>query len=176
MFDGSCRSGQNRHIPVCSRDRAGTTRSPHFHRNFLENPQHGLACAGAGGLGVVATWFLPNSLEDLLALALAGAVGYASILNLPLRRREAKDRLEAVSSKFTQVRPLFVGTNQALTGLADGTVFTVLLSRSKHVCIARCATPLRHLRLNATTCITAFRDRAQRLRVPIPAMMARLEP
>ncbi len=55
---------------------------------------------------MVATWFLPNSLEDLLALALAGAVGYASILNLPLRRREAKDRLEAVSTKFTQVRTL----------------------------------------------------------------------
>lgn len=52
---------------------------------------------------MVATWFLPNSLEDLLALALAGAVGYASILNLPLRRREAKDRLEAVSTKFTKV-------------------------------------------------------------------------
>ena len=58
---------------------------------------------GAGGLGVIATWFLPNTLEDFLALALAGAVGYASILNLPLRRREAKDRLEAVSGEFAQV-------------------------------------------------------------------------
>ena len=72
---------------------------------FLTTPRS-LALAGAGGLGVVATWFLPSTLEDFLALALAGAVGYASILNLPLRRREAKDRLDAVSAKFIQVRPV----------------------------------------------------------------------
>lgn len=61
------------------------------------------ALAGAGGLGVVATWFLPTTLEDLLALALAASVGYASILNLPLRRREAKDRLDAVAEDYSQV-------------------------------------------------------------------------
>ena len=60
--------------------------------------------AGAGGLGVVATWFLPSTLEDLLALALAGAVGYASILNLPLRRREAKDKLEEIAGAYAKVR------------------------------------------------------------------------
>ena len=61
------------------------------------------AAAGAGGFGVVATWFLPSTLEDFLALALAGAVGYVSILNLPLRRREAKDKLEAVAGDYVKV-------------------------------------------------------------------------
>ena len=53
---------------------------------------------------MIATWFLPTTLEDALALALAASVGYASILSLPLRRREAKDKLEAVASDYGQVR------------------------------------------------------------------------
>jgi small GTP-binding protein len=50
--------------------------------------------AGAGAMGLVLTSVLPTTLEDLLALALAGAVGYASVLSLPLRRTEAKRKLE----------------------------------------------------------------------------------
>lgn len=60
--------------------------------------------AGAGGIGVVATWFLPTTLEDGLALALAATIGYTSILSLPLRRREAKDKLEEVASSYGQAR------------------------------------------------------------------------
>jgi small GTP-binding protein len=55
--------------------------------------------AGAAGIGVVLTTVLPSTLEDLLALALAGAVGYASLLNLPLRRAEAKRKVEAAAAE-----------------------------------------------------------------------------
>jgi len=53
--------------------------------------------AGAGVVGVFLTTVLPTTLEDLLAIALSAAIGYASILNLPLRRAETKKKLEAVT-------------------------------------------------------------------------------
>ncbi|KFM26711.1 Uncharacterized protein in xynA 3'region [Auxenochlorella protothecoides] len=53
--------------------------------------------AGAGVAGFFATTILPTTLEDLLALALASAVGYVSVVNLPLRRAEAKRRLEELT-------------------------------------------------------------------------------
>jgi hypothetical protein len=59
---------------------------------------------GAAGLGFVLTWFLPTTQEDLLALAIAGLVGYVSVLNLPLRRMEAKSKLERVANGFVKVR------------------------------------------------------------------------
>ena len=58
--------------------------------------------AGAGAFGVVLTTVLPTTLEDLLALALAGAIGYASVLSLPLRRAEAKRKLEQAAQKTAQ--------------------------------------------------------------------------
>jgi hypothetical protein len=58
----------------------------------------------AGAVGVVLTSVLPSTLEDLLALAFAAALGYASLLNLPLRRAEAKRKLEAIGSKYVEVR------------------------------------------------------------------------
>ncbi len=62
-------------------------------------------CAtGALGLGWLSTWFLSGTLEDLLALGLAAAVAYVSVVNLPLKRREAKDRLHELCSDFVQVR------------------------------------------------------------------------
>ncbi len=54
-------------------------------------------------VGVVATWILPTTLEDLLAIGLAGLVGYVALLNLPLRRAEAKGKLERVANNFIQV-------------------------------------------------------------------------
>lgn len=59
--------------------------------------------AGAAGLGVVSTFFLPNTLEDLLAVAVGGAVGYAALLNLPLKRGDAKEKLTRVATNFAQV-------------------------------------------------------------------------
>jgi hypothetical protein len=60
--------------------------------------------AGAGALGVLLTSVLPTTVEDLLALALSAAVGYASILNLPMRRAEAKRKLEATTVAVAEVR------------------------------------------------------------------------
>ena len=61
--------------------------------------------AGAAGLGVVSTFFLPNTLEDLLAVAVGGAVGYAALLNLPLKRGDAKEKLTRVATNFAEVTP-----------------------------------------------------------------------
>ena len=58
-------------------------------------------------VGVVATWILPSTLEDILAIVLAGLAGYVALLNLPLRRAEAKGKLERVASNFIQVRNMF---------------------------------------------------------------------
>ena len=58
-------------------------------------------------VGVVATWILPNTLEDILAIVLAGLAGYVALLNLPLRRAEAKGKLERVANNFIQVRNTF---------------------------------------------------------------------
>lgn len=51
------------------------------------------------------TVFLPSTLEDVLAVALAGLLGYVALLNLPLRRAEAKAKLEKVASNFITVGP-----------------------------------------------------------------------
>ena len=59
--------------------------------------------AGAGAFGVLMTAVLPTTVEDLLALSLAAMVGYVSILNLPMRRAEAKRKLEHVTNTFAQV-------------------------------------------------------------------------
>jgi hypothetical protein len=58
--------------------------------------------AGAGAFGVLLTTVLPTTVEDLLALALASMVGYVSILNLPMRRAEAKRKLEQATTTFAQ--------------------------------------------------------------------------
>jgi hypothetical protein len=55
-------------------------------------------------VGVVLTWVLPTTLEDALAIVLAGLAGYVALLNLPLRRAEAKAKLERVANNFIQVR------------------------------------------------------------------------
>lgn len=66
--------------------------------------------AGAGVIGVVATWILPSTLEDILAIVLAGLAGYVALLNLPLRRAEAKAKLEKVANNFIQVRHVLTST------------------------------------------------------------------
>ncbi|PRW59965.1 putative transmembrane GTPase FZO- chloroplastic isoform A [Chlorella sorokiniana] len=58
--------------------------------------------AGAGAFGVLLTAVLPTTVEDLLAMCLAAMVGYVSILNLPMRRAEAKRKLEHTTSAFAQ--------------------------------------------------------------------------
>ena len=60
-------------------------------------------CAGAGVLGIISTFVLPNTLEDLFALAIGGLVGYAALLNLPLRRNDAKEKLQRAATDFAEV-------------------------------------------------------------------------
>jgi GTP-binding protein EngB required for normal cell division len=57
--------------------------------------------AGAGAFGLVLTSVLPTALEDLLALGLAAAAGYASVLNLPLRRAAAKNKVDAAAAELS---------------------------------------------------------------------------
>jgi len=47
----------------------------------------------AAALVLIATSFLDNLLEDALALTVGGALVYAGLLSVPLKRSEAKDRL-----------------------------------------------------------------------------------
>ena len=49
------------------------------------------------------TFILPSTLEDLLAIAIGGLVGYAALLNLPLRRNDAKEKLQRAASNFIEV-------------------------------------------------------------------------
>jgi len=62
-----------------------------------------LNSSGAGGLGVASTFFLPNTLEDFLGIAVGAAVGYAALLNLPLKRNDAKEKLMRVANNFAEV-------------------------------------------------------------------------
>ena len=59
---------------------------------------------GAAGLGVFSTFILPTTLEDFLGLGIGGVVGYAALLNLPLRRNDAKEKLQRVATNFAEVR------------------------------------------------------------------------
>ena len=52
---------------------------------------------------MVLTWVLPTGLEDVLAASLAGLAGYVALLNLPLKRGEAKAKLQKAAEAFLQV-------------------------------------------------------------------------
>ena len=56
--------------------------------------------AGALGGGLLATSVLPNTLEDILALSLAGLASYVSVLNLPLRRSKIKSKVGTIATNF----------------------------------------------------------------------------
>jgi hypothetical protein len=58
------------------------------------------AAAGALGAGFLATSWLPNTLEDVLALCLAGLASYVSVLNLPLRRSNIKAKVAKIANNF----------------------------------------------------------------------------
>lgn len=58
--------------------------------------------ASATGLGLVLTSVLPNTLEDLLAVGLSAAIGYTSLLNIPVRRMEAKKKVKTLVSALVQ--------------------------------------------------------------------------
>ena len=56
--------------------------------------------AVAALLGAALTAVLPTFAEDALALALAAAVGYLALLNLPLRRADVKGKARRAASNF----------------------------------------------------------------------------
>ena len=63
-------------------------------------------------MGITATFFLPTTLEDFLAVAVGGVVGYAALLNLPLKRGDAKEKIERVATNFAEVRARLRGTGR----------------------------------------------------------------
>lgn len=58
--------------------------------------------ASAAGLGLVLTTVLPSTLEDLLAVGISAAIGYTSLLNIPIRRMEAKKKVTSQLSALIQ--------------------------------------------------------------------------
>ena len=81
-----------------------------------------MSCTGAGLVGVVLTAVLPTTLEDLLAVGLAALGGYVALLNLPLRRGEAKAKLERVATNFSKVTATGLnGVSELHTSLYVGT-------------------------------------------------------
>ncbi|KAI8475898.1 MAG: hypothetical protein J3K34DRAFT_517060 [Monoraphidium minutum] len=58
------------------------------------------SAAGAQGLGLLAASWIHNSLEDLLALTVAGLASYVSVLNLPLRRSEIKAKVAKIAGNY----------------------------------------------------------------------------
>ena len=84
-------------------------------------------------VGVVATWILPNALEDILAIVLAGLAGYVALLNLPLRRAEAKGKLERVANNFIQVKDMFSQLEHGVRNQPTGVIASrsFILSRSE---------------------------------------------
>jgi hypothetical protein len=74
--------------------------------------------AGAQGVGLVGTSVLANTLEDVMALSLAGLASYLAVLNLPLRRAEIKAKLQKVASNFAgNVEKLM--EQELLSGVGD---------------------------------------------------------
>ena len=104
-------------------------------------------CTGAGLFGVVLTWLLPTTLEDLLAASLAGLAGYVALLNLPLRRSEAKGKLQRSADAFLQVQQTMIQQAAPVTltefhlnpcsGLVEGNAVAGMLKAAP-------SSPLRH--------------------------------
>lgn len=60
------------------------------------------AAAGAQGIGLLATSLMGNTLEDILALAVAGMASYVAVLNLPLKRSDIKGKVSKVATNFVE--------------------------------------------------------------------------
>lgn len=55
---------------------------------------------GAQGLGLLAASWLGNTLEDFLALTVAGLASYVAVLNLPLKRSDIKAKVTRVANNY----------------------------------------------------------------------------
>jgi hypothetical protein len=59
-----------------------------------------LHVTGAQGLGLLAAGWFKGTLEDLLALTVAGLASYVAVLNLPLKRSDIKGKVAKVAGNF----------------------------------------------------------------------------
>ena len=60
------------------------------------------ALPGAQGLGLLAASALPTTLEDVLAVGVAGLASYIAVLNLPLRRATIKQKVAGIARNFVR--------------------------------------------------------------------------
>lgn len=58
--------------------------------------------AGAQGIGLLATSLMGNTLEDILALTVAGMASYVAVLNLPLKRSDIKAKVAQRANNFAE--------------------------------------------------------------------------
>lgn len=61
-----------------------------------------LILTGAQGIGLLAASMLHNTVEDLLALTVAGLASYVAVLNLPLRRSEIKKKVSNIATNYIE--------------------------------------------------------------------------
>lgn len=69
---------------------------------FVHATVCGSCGAGAQGIGLLATSLMGNTLEDILALAVAGMASYVAVLNLPLKRSDIKGKVSKVADNFVE--------------------------------------------------------------------------
>ena len=82
---------------------------------------------------MVLTWVLPTGLEDVLAASLAGLAGYVALLNLPLKRGQAKAKLQQAADEFLRVSCL--GRNlHVLSRAGNGKCFSCQAGRARAHC------------------------------------------
>jgi chromate transport protein ChrA len=73
--------------------------SSHF-RALLQVMESTSAAAGTAVVAFILTAILPTTLEDILALLLAGAIAYISLLSWPIKRGDIKS---ALSERFANL-------------------------------------------------------------------------
>jgi hypothetical protein len=76
--------------------------------------------SGAAAIGLALTIVLPSTSEDLLALAIAVLVSYVGILNLPLKRSEAKSKVRRAATRFSE--EVEAAMEAEATAALDGTL------------------------------------------------------
>lgn len=69
---------------------------------------------GAQGIGLLTASLIGNTLEDILALTVAGLASYVAVLNLPLKRSEIKGKVSKVATNFVQ------GVSDAMAEVSAG--------------------------------------------------------
>jgi hypothetical protein len=60
------------------------------------------SAAGVQGVGLLAASWIHNTVEDILALGVAGLASYVSVLNLPLKRAEIKGKVSKIATTFAE--------------------------------------------------------------------------